>query len=186
MHCKIQGKKKGTGYRWKMKNQQKERKLNQTSAPVLAALSTTWMSWLVGIGPVDLAPTFWYGISESTAFVQNVLLGFAVKTRAFWYPEKELALCLGTWHWVEWLGAGNDLGTWENLRGTFVKETRDLPIFCYSGFAFVFVFVSLLLCVPKSLKLASIRQESRVWSSFVLSFFIFFLFLFFVIWRKYK
>lgn len=121
------------------------------------------MSWLRGIGPVDLAPTFWYGISESTAFVQNVLVGLAVKTRAFWYPEKELALCLGTWHWVEWLGGGNDLGTWENLRGTFVKETRDLPIFCYSGlaftFTFTFAFVSLLLCVPKSLKLASFRQN---------------------------
>lgn len=40
-----------------------------------------------------------------------------------------------------------------------MKETRDLPIFCYSGLAFTFAFVSLLLCVPKSLKLASFRQN---------------------------
>lgn len=113
-----------------------DRAREQTSAPVFAAFSTTSMSWLIGIGPVDLAPTFtysfWFGISDNTAFVQRVLVGLANESPNLWNPCCNCSLEFSESDWFGWLGGKIDLGIWENLTGRFGENTRDLPIWIES------------------------------------------------------
>jgi hypothetical protein len=104
----------------------------QTSAPVLAAFSTTSTSWLAGMCPMDWAPTFTYclgfGISDNTAFVQRGLVGLGIESPNLWNPSCNCCLEWREREWLGRLGGKIDLGVWENLKGMFVEKTRDLPI----------------------------------------------------------
>lgn len=155
-----------------------ERDFAHTSAPVLAAVSTTRRSWSDGMDPVEPAPIlancFWLGISDNTAFVHNFLMGLVIKYRFLshpcWKPLKDWNFALNS-GWKFSFGRFNgeiDLGFRQSFSGVIADDTKHFPILEEKWKNISCSFLSQSPIPVFSFNLVSVRQRAhtrRLWRS---------------------